>query len=1308
MTWTYLGGANAQATDQTANSLTCTYAGAIAAGDLIVVSVTFYNQYGGTIQISDFLVSSYTYIDGGYPNSGTFPINSFYAVSQGSASAGTFTVTATQINPQFSPWLSMTVDVFQFPGTGILYGIDSKAVVLQAAQASCGLPALTVYETDLVYIAGSMPNVGSIYVSSGIGFTLGQQVPSNGGSVTYSFYDLNRTSGVSPYVNASAADLTGLVGVAFNAVNFPLAAIAAVSSGQIGIAVPFTLQLNQAAPGGGATFNLSSSNGSDIFQPQQGWQNVTSVVIPTGSVTGSFVLVPNGSTGARTLTISSTTYTVGGSPFTFTASSGSAPNASIAISSTYAAGAYIGSSGQQLFAFFKSGTSGTGSVENPSIINQAPMIYQNGTLVCQGTNPLIVPGTFPYVSFNLPSGTTIAPGASGYQVTTQPAWVTMQSGDICNGVTQQAIANYAGQSCFGTGALAKTFKPGVNMSFLGPDSFNIYNVAKNWRLRLDASQAPFGNNTNITYQFTNCNWGNTIDSLHYPVPIGYWAVGFDDPNWATARMTVTIINQPTQPGVTVTPVTANSNPGTNGQGQYYLFQVVQNLSLATDLNIQLSIELYNSQSNPNIGMLGNLWIVGPGDFQVPTGSNPVSFDRTHPYDLSRAFLSRFPYGLGSMRWADSTLGFSVGSYTTQPWEETPLAALSWANSNYSGYTISYIAARPLNPPGVSGSTSYIYSAFLGSVASSLGLNGWASWTCSSTLGANITSTSQTAITFSSASSATNDPIFAGVVIQIDSEIMMIQSAYGALITVWRGANGTTAATHAAGATITILSKRWSWTSLSQLVGSAIQAVEFVCSAPHGLTEHVPITTGSGWPILTFTDNSTINPSSIPINDQGVYGPWITGPNTFAAYWTRASGTATTLSSTTSVSISVTWNPQIENGFPAEFIAMTTGSFAGADLHVNLPLMATDAYVWDVAAKIVANFPPGRRVFLEVGDEPWWDGYNGFYTGIVMSYQAGVPYNYFQVVTRTGQIRAIFRSAFGARASEIHAIVNMQNVIPTAWSNPTSSNYASTGPLVLAAYYNIPIDAVAIAPYIEQDSSGPTKTAWNNCSTIPQMIDLFTHDMYYNENGHPAICTAYNTLIAAYTAYSGNPCLLYGYEGGFSGIPNSANNQNTLGIDLPNDPLWVIAEQDFYAMLQRFGFTRLNIYSYSLYFSNDNNWGMYHGLAQPYGYGDGSVASDGKAYQNQTYHVTAGYGATNYAGTPATSWLTNTASVRGQAFVNWMGNTQTYYTGSHNRQLESLWRRMLEGSTGVRLLESPSTIFPLPCMPVQRRGLMILD
>jgi len=905
--------------------------------------------------------------------------------------------------------------------------------------------------------------------------------------------------------------------------------------------------------------------------------------------------------------------------------------------------AYVTTGGQSVAFFFET-ISGNTSVL-PTALNYAPSFFKNGISIGAGINAWVT-GYHSCAIVQLQPGVQINPGDT-VTVSTPASWMSCGTSNAANQVTNLTIGNYTGQSCFGTASLAKTFKPGLNFSDLGSLDYTLYNVPRNWRYRLSNGYTIGQGPTDVCYSFLNLSENNGIDSTNYPGIPGYWAIGFDD-NYIAAggvATAITIVSQGS--GCTVTQdsdCTSVSNPGSGGLNQYYMFIIARDGSGTS--NTPLSIQMVNSQSNPHIN---NLWIVGPGDFTYTSGT-PLTFDRSNPYALSGQFLSRLANGIGSMRWVDSTIGFANQCPMTEPWEEPQLNAFSWNNENYPSFTITYTQARALS----TSTSPYIYSSFLGSV----GIG--STWTCSSGLTAAITSTTQTTITISSAAT---DPIFCGVLIQIDSEKMQVQGASGSSVTVFRGACDTTAATHSSGAGVTILSTRWAWTSLANLVGAVPQCLEIVCAAPHGLTEQTQVSLGSGWPTLTFTDGSTLDPGSINFPNAG-YGPFITGPNTFAVTVGRSSGSgAVTLSAPSGpVSIPITWNPSSGNGFPMEFIAMTTGSFSGANLHVNIPLMATDAYVYDVAAKILANFPSGRRVYVELSDEPWnwWPG-GAFYTAIGLSYQAQVPNFYYYIVMRTGQIRTIFRNVFGSRSGEIYVMTNNQWGSGGPWisytGTPTSGDISGMGSLQLAAYYGVTIDCFAIAPYVGGGNLSATVNAWNNSSTIQQMIDLFVHDMYYDTQGWNAAIVNAQETIAAYNATSVSPnyngttgtCCLYGYEGGWAAPPDM-NNGATISRDVCYDPNFLIIEQDFYALLQRSGFANVNLYSYDIYYDGTANWGLYHSPYQPYGKGDGS---DGKA-NNRLCLATPGF---EYSKAATTNQDQNTVSVRGQAFLEWMQPAQ---------------------------------------------------
>ncbi len=940
------------------------------------------------------------------------------------------------------------------------------------------------------------------------------------------------------------------------------------------------------------------------------------------------------------------------------------PNCQIASASPVGtAGAYIGTSGQDIVFFFEQ--TSNGDAIYPTVLNYSPTVYRNGTSIGVAIKPWIT-GYHACAILQLAPGTQIA-STDTVTITVPASWMTCGTGYASSAISSpMAIANYTGQSCFGTATLGKTFKPGFNFSDIGSTYGTLYNVPKNWRYRLGMpvySTYPINmGGTTITPWFINYGpLGNGIDSTNYPGLAGYWAIGFDDnyiANSGVATQLSIVAVGGEYPGATVTQITGNNNPGTNGLGQYYLFEVQATPDSFT-ANIPLALQWVNFSGT---SWVSNLWIVGPGDFVVPESNNTTwTFDRSNPFALSSTFLTRLANGAGSMRWLDATLGFANNCNMTQPWEEPSANALSWDTGFYPYYTIGFSEARPFVPSG-----SYIYQEFVAGQRGS-------TWTCSSGLSVAITSTTATTITINS---AYTDPIFSGVLIQIDSEQMYVQSLPGATtssgstltgpntLTVIRGAFGTTSATHAVNATVTILSKRWALSSFSDLNVGATHFVEFVTTAPHGLQGPVMFQLGGNFPTFTYTDSTTSQYSGTVLS-PGVTGPWVTGPNTFITIESVGSPTTgpVTLAATQSLSssTSTTWSPSAGNGFPAEFIASATGNFPGTDLQVNIPLSATSAYIYDVAVKILNNFPAGRNVWLELADEPWnyfFEEY-GFCLWLSNLSNYGESY-YYYVVMRTGQIRTIFQNVFGSRASEIKTLINNQfGFAGVPWvsytGTPSSTQIGQMDPLQLAAYLGVHVDARAVAPYTPLDGSAATIAAWNNATTIQQMVDLVIHDLYYCNNPQPgtggwnAWMAAEKADIAAYTAATGIPCVLYGYEGGWGGPPN-INNAWTISHDIVYDPNWLIIEQDMFALYQISGFARLNTYSYGIYYDGTNNWGVYHGPTQLPGKGDGS---DGKA-NNRLCLATPGF---EYSKAATTNQDQFCVSVRGQAFLEWMQPAQ---------------------------------------------------
>ncbi len=888
--------------------------------------------------------------------------------------------------------------------------------------------------------------------------------------------------------------------------------------------------------------------------------------------------------------------------------------------------AYVGTSGKTIVFFFST-ISGNTPV-NPTALNYAPSIFQNGNPIGPGVNAWVT-GYHQCAVLSLQSGQQINPGDT-VTISTPTSWMTCGAGSV-NAVTNLPISNYTGMSCFGTDSLAKTIRPGLNFSNSGASNGTLYNIPKNWRYRLSPSEAGSTNTvdgyptrmlhpTETLSILDYTGMSNNIDSTNYPGIAGVWAIGFDDNAFGTNSASQLAMVSLNAAQCTVTPVASVSNSGSNGVGQFYAFTVSAPAG-ATSASLPIGLQWTCPSQTPNIS---NLWILAPGDFSYTPGT-PLSFDRSQPYALSGQFLADLPNGIGSMRWLDSTDTFGGMSNKTEAWELHQLTDFSWNNSLHNTYTIGYTAARPLSVA----TSPYVYGDFLGSP--------WTPMVAGSavTLGAAVLDAPAVGTLETITLSAIPTDLFAGILLQIGpTEKLRVKSISGNTAVVERGSSGTTPVTHAAGEPITAMN-RWAWTSLSNLGGVNTQVVEFVTQNPHGLKSGLQIAPGGSFPQFTTTDGTSFN---ITGGSQPV---WVTGPNSFFQLWYNTSTSTTTLTQTYTLNpaTNTTYFAMPDIGFPPEFTAMVTGSVGGCNLHRNIPLIATDSYVYAMANKDLANFPAGRKIYLELSDEPWNFAQIQYGQITLISRFAGYSSPYAWYVIRTGQIRAIYRNVFGSRAGEIQALINCQ------YSAPGNAQMQ----LAQAQANSVTIDALGLAPYIDPDNSAASVAAWNSAD-IQQAIDLWIHDLYYNTQGFQAFMAGNASTLAAYNAAMGTSAGFWGYEGGFeTGVPAAAGNVTPRSRDMPYDPNWLIIEKDMYALFQSAGFPGINLYSYSIYYSYSNNWGLKHWPGQKPGKGDGSNGG----FVNRRCLATPGQ---TYTKAATTNQDAQCDAVRLQALNEWMAQT----------------------------------------------------
>jgi hypothetical protein len=179
---------------------------------------------------------------------------------------------------------------------------------------------------------GSAPTVRMKLYYSGTGTTIKVARSINGGAyadmvtVTDSTYSAAGYAGIGIYSTQAPTDSNYAVATNFS-IGPPVttATLVAPVSGVVGHQSPAgSVTLDSLAPSGGVVANLSSSVVGDTFQASLGGGNVTSVTIPQGTTSVPWYIIP-ATFNARTVTLTSTSpsLSIAGSPATFTALSSS-------------------------------------------------------------------------------------------------------------------------------------------------------------------------------------------------------------------------------------------------------------------------------------------------------------------------------------------------------------------------------------------------------------------------------------------------------------------------------------------------------------------------------------------------------------------------------------------------------------------------------------------------------------------------------------------------------------------------------------------------------------------------------------------------------------------------------------------------------------------------------------------------------------------------------------------------------------------------------------------------------------------------
>lgn len=374
-------------------------------------------------------------------------------------------------------------------------------------------------------------------------------------------------------------------------------------------------------------------------------------------------------------------------------------------------------------------------------------------------------------------------------------------------------------------------------------------------------------------------------------------------------------------------------------------------------------------------------------------------------------------------------------------------------------------------------------------------------------------------------------------------------------------------------------------------------------------------------------------------------------------------------------------------------ANLNGQLPNTNHYVNFPNAASDALVTDIITQVLNNFPSGRKIICEYGNELWNDGFDGILTCNVLGNGGAIssgntPNNVFAIY-RAAQIHDIcynVANSMGGRGNEIFRTFGSQYSVPAVTtkiiSTVNSWNILNTGnPIIMHAVHVAPY---IIAPSDSTLNSGCASIYYNFPSSIAyntpypwtrgQWLDVFRHHIKYNnlDNGPKGHGRSQLAAMSQYIPVAGQPSgfipELVSYEGSLQdpvGATISSPNYNPINYglahDLCYDPDMFDWEKTMYQMAQFAGFSWFTVYAIcmirELEAAGTYEWQHYVWDGQQPGIGSGNLfyqdTLQGHDFENQSTRGAAWQEWTNVTNGP---FAQNTIQiVNGQALFIGDGN-----------------------------------------------------
>jgi hypothetical protein len=296
-----------------------------------------------------------------------------------------------------------------------------------------------------------------------------------------------------------------------------------------------------------------------------------------------------------------------------------------------------------------------------------------------------------------------------------------------------------------------------------------------------------------------------------------------------------------------------------------------------------------------------------------------------------------------------------------------------------------------------------------------------------------------------------------------------------------------------------------------------------------------------------------------------------------------------------------------NGVPIE-VAVQLANTVSADAWLNVPIMADDNYVTQMATLVHGLLGSSQKVYVELSNEVWnytfsqatyatTQGHSAFASG------QGNPfdYNLNWYGMRVAQTCDMWKSVWGSDAERVVCVMASQGANTYTATQSLSCPFWKSG----APCSSHGIGAVAIAPYF----AFSVPAAWAS-QTSSGLGDLFSSFTSKNDASIPAdgALAAASRNEAAYSAMLASYKLpLIAYESGQSLIA-FPNGVTSTGANTPLTNLYIAANRDprmgaayttYYQQWKANGGTLMIVFSDIATYGQYGEWGMLESLMQTF-------------------------------------------------------------------------------------------------------------